>query len=508
MTAQPNRPDVPRTRLHELISTAAAAVPDRAAVVVPDGPSATFAEFDRRVRGIAGWVSRRTRPGDRVAVIADNGMDYAGLYYGVPRSGRILALINQRLSADEQLGQLSSVEPAVVLGDERYLAALGRRAPGQLTAFGEADWAETEPPPATEEGAVQPDDPAWLLFTTGSTGKPKGVVHSHRSLLAAVSGTVIGRAVAPGGVYLLPFPMCHIAGYNMLVQHAVQATVLPVAAFRAQDFIAAVERYGVTSCSMAPTMLHSLLEQLEHDDTALTSLRDIAYGSAAIPADLLRRAMARLGAGFHQGYGMTETGGNVTFLGPDDHRAGAQGRPQILASAGRPHPDAQVRIGADGEILIRGAQVAPRSWPEDAPLAIDGWLHTGDVGRFDEDGRLVVIDRLKDIVITGGENVSSREVEDVLSTHPGVEHVAVVGVPDPHWGEAVCAVVVPRAAASVGAAELIAHVRERLAGFKRPRHVLFVDALPLTTNGKVDKAAVRRYARESSSTTEISAPSS
>ncbi|BBZ03127.1 AMP-dependent synthetase [Mycolicibacterium chitae] len=507
------------TRLHDLIAAAAAAVPERPAVVVPDGPSVTFAEFDRRITEIAEWVGRRSRPGDRIAVIADNGLDYAGLYYGVPRGGRVLALINQRLSAEEQLGQLAVVDPAVVLGDAKYLSALGAGTDRRLIAFDDAEWSDSAPA-AEDDGAnnddantddantddANTDDAAWLLFTTGSTGAPKGVVHSHRSLLAAVSGTVAGRAVAPGGVYLLPFPMCHIAGYNLLVQHAVQATVLPVAAYRPESFAAVVDRHGVTSCSLAPTMLHSLLEYLERTGATLPTLRDIAYGSAAIPADLLRRAMRQLDAGFHQGYGMTETGGNLAFLGPDEHRAGAQDQPSILASTGRPHPGVEVRLGDDGEILVRGPQVAPRSWPADQPLTVDGWLHTGDVGRFDEAGRLVVVDRLKDVIITGGENVSSREVEDVLSTHPAVEHVAVVGVPDPHWGEAVCAVVVTRSEEDPAA--LIEHVRARLAGFKRPRHVLFRTALPLTTNGKVDKAAVRRYARESLSTTEISSPNS
>ncbi len=496
------------TRLHDLITAAAAAVPERPAVVVPDGPSVTFAEFDRRIAEIAAWVDRRSRPGDRIAVIADNGLDYAGLYYGVPRSGRVLALINQRLSAEEQLGQLAVVDPAVVLGDAKYLSALGAGTGGRLVGFDDPEW--STPPPAEDGDAstddANTDDPAWLLFTTGSTGAPKGVVHSHRSLLAAVAGTVTGRAVAPGGVYLLPFPMCHIAGYNLLVQHAVQATVLPVAAYRPESFAAAVNRHGVTSCSLAPTMLHSLLEYLERTRATLPTLRDIAYGSAAIPADLLSRAMRRLDAGFHQGYGMTETGGNLAFLGPDEHRAGAQGQASILASTGRPHPGVEVRLGDDGEILVRGPQVAPRSWPAHRPLTVDGWLHTGDVGRFDEAGRLVVVDRLKDVIITGGENVSSREVEDVLSTHPSVEHVAVVGVPDPHWGEAICAVVVTRS--EQDPAELVQHVRDRLAGFKRPRHVLFRAALPHTTNGKVDKAAVRRYARESLSTTEISSPNS
>jgi acyl-CoA synthetase (AMP-forming)/AMP-acid ligase II len=489
--------------IHQLVSAAAAAVPDRVAII-GDGVSITFAEFDRQIASVTAWVSAHTVHGDRVAVIADNGASYARLYYGVPRAGRVLTLINQRLTPGEQIDQLATAEPTVLLGDPQYLSALPddlvRRVPSltDVVPFDDPQWQRAERDSGEYDGHAGPDDPAWLLFTSGSTGTPKGVLHTHRSITTAVRGTIAGRSVRAGGVYLLPFPMCHVAGYNMLVHHGAHATVLPVAAFRPDAFADTVNAHGVTSCSLAPTMLHSLLAHLERTGTGLPTLRDIAYGSAAIPADLLRRALARLDVGFHQGYGMTETGGNVTFLGPADHRAGMAGDDAILTTAGRPHDEVQVRIDADGdgtgEILIRGAQVAAAYWP-DTPASTDGWLRTGDVGRLDVDGRLVVVDRLKDVIITGGENVSSREVEDVLSRHPAVDHVAVVGVPDPYWGEAICAVVVPTAGQTPSAEMLITHARAHLAGFKRPRHVVFVDAIPLTSNGKVSKDAVRRLAR-------------
>jgi acyl-CoA synthetase (AMP-forming)/AMP-acid ligase II len=240
-------------------------------------------------------------------------------------------------------------------------------------------------------------------------------------------------------------------------------------------------------------MLHSLLAHLDESGTTLPTLREIAYGSAAIPAELLRRAIARLNVDFHQGYGMTETGGNVTFLGPEEHRAGVGGDAAALATAGRPHSEVELRIAdGSGEILLRGAQVAPGL----TAAAHDGWFATGDVGRIDDEGRLVVVDRLKDVIITGGENVSSRELEDVLSSHPDVDMVAVVGVPDDYWGEAICAVVVAKRGRRPSVDRLVAHARAHLAAFKRPRHVLFVDALPVTSNGKVAKAEVRRLARD------------
>jgi acyl-CoA synthetase (AMP-forming)/AMP-acid ligase II len=488
--------------IHELVSSAAAAVPDRPAIISPDGTAVTFAQFDRQIGSVAAWVSRRTRRGNRVAVIADNGAAYARLYYGVPRSGRILVLINQRLSAVEQVTQLTSASPTILVGDARYLDALPKAPEPSIehvVAFDDPEWQRAEHEPGDCAEQVEPDDPAWLLFTSGSTGVPKGVLHTHRSITTAVRGTVAGRSVRSGGVYLLPFPMCHVAGYNMLVHHAAQSTVLPVAAFRPDAFAEAVNAHGVTSCSLAPTMLHGLLAHLEDTGIELPTLRDVAYGSAAIPADLLRRALTRLDVDLHQGYGMTETGGNITFLGPAEHRAGAHGDAAVLASAGRPHDEVEIRIASEkdgvGEILVRGAQVAVGYWPGNVPATVDGWLPTGDVGRIDTDGRLVVLDRRKDVIITGGENVSSREVEDVLSSHPDVDQVAVVGVPDEYWGEAICAVVVARPGRRPSAEALIAHVRSHITAFKRPRHVLFVDVLPLTSNGKIAKGAVRQYAR-------------
>ncbi|TFV57347.1 AMP-dependent synthetase [Mycobacterium sp. PS03-16] len=489
--------------LPDLVSHGAGAHPDRVAVIGPDGVAVTFGRFDRMVRSVAAWISVHSDPGDRIAIVGDNSVAYAVLYYGVPRAGRILTLINQRLAPAEQQAQLALTHPTVVVGDATHLDRLGAVPHARHTlTLDSPQWGPAADSDSDVTSLPDPDDPAWLLFTSGSTGTPKGVAHTHRSVLAAVQGSVIGRAVPPGGVYLLPFPMCHIAGYNMLVQHAVGATVVLANRFRADEFAATVRAHGVTSCSLAPTMLHALLAHLDETGTTLPTLRAVAYGSAAVPADLLRRALDRLDVEFHQGYGMTETGGNVTFLDPDTHRRALAGSPGLLAAAGRPHPGVAVRIastgprsGEVGEIEVRGAQVAARYWPDRPATSPDGWLPTGDIGRIDDDGLLYVVDRLKDIVVTGGENVSSREVEDVLVEHPGVEMAAVVGVPDHYWGEAICAVVVAAAEDRPAADELVTHVRSRLSAFKRPRHVLFVDTLPLTTNGKVAKEEVRRFAR-------------
>jgi acyl-CoA synthetase (AMP-forming)/AMP-acid ligase II len=273
-------------------------------------------------------------------------------------------------------------------------------------------------------------------------------------------------------------------------------------------FVAAVAEHRVTTASLAATMLSSLLDHVEATGTAggLSSLRTIGYGAAPMPVALLRRADAVLGCGFAQGYGMTELSGNAVFLGPDEHRDGLRrGDHELLRSAGRPVPGVAVRVvdaelrdvppGATGEIVVRAPQVAAGYWDDDAATAatfVDGELRTGDLGRWDGDGRLHVVDRLKDVIVTGGENVSSVAVEDVLHASPAVREAAVIGVPDPHWGENVCAVVVPRDGAETGGQELSDLVAAELGGFTRPRHVVFVEVLPRNAAGKVVKDELRR----------------
>jgi acyl-CoA synthetase (AMP-forming)/AMP-acid ligase II len=517
-------------------------------VVPPVGGTVTFGELDRQTAALAGWLDDQGERGDRIAVVADNGLPYLQLYYAVPRAGRILALVNQRLSPAEQVAVIAASEPRILAGDAGYLDALPairEQVPSLETvvSFGSPRWHEalrhqslagTRTDARTGEASSgdpaspgDPGAPAWLVFTSGSTGTPKGVIHTHRSLLAAVRGSVEGRQVPEHGVYLFPFPMCHVSGYNLLVQHATGSAVVLASRFRPDEFVATVNAHGVTSCSLAPTMLHALLAHLDDADReapgseaadpgngtapAMPALRAINYGSAAISADLIDRATRRLNVDFHQGYGMTETGGNVTFLGPAGHRAGAAVDPDILRTAGRPHSQVEIGLvdghgdpvspgpGQIGEVVVRGDQVMSGYWraadaTTDAMIE-GGWFRTGDIGRVDAEGRLVIVDRAKDIIITGGENVSSREVEDALTTHPDVDVVAVVGVPDPYWGEAICAVVVPLPGHSVPADDLIAHARARISAFKRPRHVVVTGALPLTSNGKVAKDRVRAFAR-------------
>jgi acyl-CoA synthetase (AMP-forming)/AMP-acid ligase II len=482
--------------LHDVLAHAARRSPDDLALVA--GPHRrTFAELDDRAGRLAAVLARNAQRGDRIAVVADNCAGWVECYYGVPRAGLVLVPLNQRLTPNEQADLLAAAEPTVLVGERARLDALAPHAARfpsvrNVAALDEDGWdallgtAEPLEPLADQRS----DEAAWLLFTSGTTGRPKGAVLTHGSLTAAVLNTALRRPVADDEVFLTAFPLCHVAGYTVLVHHLHGRPAIVAERFRPDEFAALLEEHRVTATSMAPTMLLALLDHLDEAGLDLPALRTITYGAAPIPAPLAARAAERLGVRLREGYGMTELSGNAVF----------EGRPGPLVAV-RVVDEAMVDVGPGeiGEIVVRGDQVTAGYWRDPVATAeafAGGWFHTGDLGRWDDQGLLRIVDRSKDVIITGGENVASREVEDVLHEHPGVATAAVVGVPDDYWGEAICAVVVPRAASSLTADEVVEHVRGRLAGFKRPRHVVLVDALPTNAAGKVLKTELRRIAAQ------------
>lgn len=502
--------DGSRRRLYDVLAAAAEDAPDAPALSV-DGTTWTFRELRARVDALGAYLSARCSPGARVALLAHNRLEYVAAYYGVPRDGRILVPLNQRLHPREWADQIARSGAELVLGEPDLLdrlAADGDLPPDHppLIGIGDLPWDGPAPDPDPESG-TGPDEVAWLMFTSGTTGRPKGVRLTHRSLLAGTAATASGRPVRPGDVFCTPFPLCHVAGYQVVLHHLFGRHAVVLRRFTPAALVDATHRHGVTNLSLAPTMLEDLLAHAADDPAALDVLRGgirvIAYGSAPMPVPLLRRAGDVLGCDFNQGYGMTELSGNAVFLSPDDHRAAITTRPELARSAGRPAPGAEIAIldehgtrlppGALGEVAVRGAQVTTGYWddPEATAKAFtDGWFRTGDAGRVDAAGYLYLVDRIKDVIITGGENVSSLEVEDVLRAVPGVAQVAVVGLPDPRWGQTVCAVIVP-AGAQPSEDDLVAACRARLAGFKTPRRIEYADALPRTGTGKVRKSALR-----------------
>ncbi|MGH3743460.1 MAG: acyl-CoA synthetase [Mycobacteriales bacterium] len=482
----------------------------------------TFAELADRVRRLTGGLLGLAEPGDRVAILMENRPEFVEAYYGVPMAGMILTFLNYRLNPRELASIVRDAGATVLLTEPKYLPAVaairdGNPATKVVVCADEGGDAGDKGgdltydellaggPPTAAAPDVSPDDVAWLIYTSGTTGAPKGAMLTHRNLLTALFSWLIATPPSdPGDAYFMPFPLCHVAGYGV-PGYALRGTTLVLRpTYEPGEFLTAVARHGVTGTPMAPTMLNMLLAHPELDNHDLSSLRTIAYGASSMPVEVLRAAMHRFpDAQFVQGFGMTELSGNVLFLDPASH-VEAMRRPELLAAAGRPMPLADVRVvddalsdvptGEVGEIVVRGDQVMKGYWNNPAATTeafAGGWFHSGDLARVDEEGYVYVVDRKKDMIVTGGENVYSRQVEDVLYTHPAVAEAAVVGIPDVHWGETVCAVVVLRPDAHVTAEEIVALCRDQLAGYKKPRRVAFVDELPKNASGKVLKRELR-----------------
>ena len=503
------RAKIRRVLLHDVLTAAAERAPHTPAVIT-DAETVTFSELAGRVQQRAAEIVAVSEPGDRIAVLAENRIEYVELYYAVPLAGRMLLPLNHRLHPQEWIATMVHSDAHALFGErallDRYRAERGS-ADGveHVLDFAGATGSDTagREEQSSDVGARRrasnfwappraPDDIAWLIGTSGTTGVPKLAMLSDANLLAAANATLTARPVGEDDVLLTPFPLCHVAGYNVFVLHLRARPIVLQRSFDPVGLTRLVRDHGVTMLSLAPTMIAMLLDHPDVDDRDLASIRALGYGASPIPGPILRRVVDRSGWDCSQGFGMTELGGNALFLGPDEHRRAAAGDERLLTAAGTPAPGVQVRLGADDELLVRGPQVMRGYWNDPTATAaavVDGWLHTGDVARIDDDGVVSIVDRKKDVIVSGGENVASREVEEVLHAHPAVGDVAVIGVPDAKWGERVCAVVVARE--PVEANVLIDHCRAQLAGFKRPRQIEFVDVLPRNGSGKVLKHQLR-----------------
>ncbi|RYZ12874.1 MAG: long-chain-fatty-acid--CoA ligase [Comamonadaceae bacterium] len=488
--------------------------------IVDADRSLRFDELGDRSARLAGALrSLGVEPGDRVGMLAHNSHRYAEFFMGSWWAGAVVNPVNVRWTAAEVALSLDDCDTRVLLVDDHFAplaAELRERSRslrlvvhgGSRSARGEALdhetlLAEAAPVPDAQRGF---EDLAAVMYTGGTTGHPKGVMLSHRNLVANALATV-GVFPHPGGrVGLISAPLFHIGACAQWLQllAAPRARTVLLPSFEEAAVLRAIEAEGVTDTFVVPTMLRRLIEHPRFAATRLDSLRTVLYGAAAIDESLLAAAMAALpGVGFQQLYGLTEAAPVVCALAPEMHLPGpAQAR--RLRSAGHPTAAAEIRIvdaqgrdvpaGETGEIAIQGPSVMQGYWerPEETASAlVDGWLRSGDAGRFDEEGLLHVVDRIKDMIVTGGENVYSAEVENALSLHPGVQACAVIGIPDAQWGERVHAVVVPRAGQVLDAPSLVAHCHLHIAGYKCPRSVEFRDELPLSAAGKLQKFQLR-----------------
>jgi acyl-CoA synthetase (AMP-forming)/AMP-acid ligase II len=344
---------------------------------------------------------------------------------------------------------------------------------------------------------------AGIFYTGGTTGHPKGVMLSHANMLiSALGGQAGGGAVTPGGRLLHVAPMFHLADLAFWhAQNIVGGAHVIVPMFEPTAVLSAIETHRVTSVLLVPAMIQLVIDHPALGDYDLSSLRTVIYGASPIAGAVLKRAMdAFPNAGFLQAYGMTEVAPIATMLTPDDHREGSR-----LRSAGRAAPHAEVSIvdpsgaevapGTVGEVVVRGGNVMLGYWNSPAETAAalrDGWMRTGDGAYMDEDGYVYVVDRIKDMIVSGGENVYSAEVENAVAQHPSVAACAIIGVPDEEWGERVHAVVVLLPGRTATAEEIREYAKTLIAGYKAPKTTEFVDALPLSAAGKVLKRELRK----------------
>lgn len=495
------------TNLLTLLRTHATQTPD-APCLTFDTDTLSFAEMDARTSRVAdALAANNIRAGDRVAIIARNAPAHFELLFGCAKAGAIFLPINWRLSAREISGILADGAPSLLIveGDLQCLLAEVANPPAtiQLTAY--PAWRDSGAARDNDQTPAQ-SDPLLILYTSGTTGLPKGAVLSHDNLsyLARMAHDLWDMSAS--SVNLVASPLFHIGGIGYAMTGMSQGghTVL-MQQVVPSEIIAAIRDYKVTHGFFVPTVIQMLLDVPGVADMNLTSLNRIAYGAAPIGEAVLKRAIGVFGCGFMHTYGMTETAGTVVMLTPEEHELDGP-YANRLRSCGRPMPwnelvlvdpatGSPVTVGEVGEIRIRSQANMIGYWnkPEETARAItaDGWLCTGDAAYRDEDGFIYIHDRYKDMIVSGAENIYPTEIENVLSHHPGVAQVAVIGVPHERWGETPRAFVVPCAGAELSEAELIAFTRDRLAHYKCPTSVAFVTQLPTNASGKILKKEMR-----------------
>ncbi|HEX4356432.1 MAG TPA: AMP-binding protein [Pseudonocardia sp.] len=499
----------------ELVRRGARQHGGRTALVVGDRPF-SFTEVDELANRVANaLIGHGLGRGDRVGLLVDNGPWSVPLDFGCLKAGVARVPLNARLALAEQAQMLADTgvrllvhgadltERAVALADAvdgLRLAGLGTRARAEdldLAADAEAAGAGDPDVP------VRPDDVTLVLFTSGTTGTLKAAQHTQASY-AAIAANILANLVSPGrdDVMLHAASLIHASGTFLLPYWVRGARSVVLPGFVPDEYLDAVERHRVTAINLVPTMLGLLFNSGALDEPAAAgSLDTIIYGASPMPRPLLERGLARFGPTFVQYYGQTEAPLCQTVLSKADHAEGGD----LLGSCGQPAVDAEVLITAEdgtpvaageiGEIRVRapftmaGYHKAPERNAE--TMAPGGWIRTRDLARADDRGYLYLVDRASDMIVTGGYNVYPREVEDALAAHPAVAECAVVGAPDPTWVEAVTAFVTFRPGASASADELRDAARQRLAGYKVPKRVVVVDAIPRSPVGKILRRALR-----------------
>jgi len=492
--------------------------PNKLALIYKDRRQ-TWQQLDRKTNKIANMLlDSGLKKGDRVAILDENSDKYIELYFALAKSGIIAVPINYRLSPGEIANLLKSSKPSILFVGKPYFETIKSLKP-QLKSIERyialeepSDWLEdyeetiSSYPETDPNIHVDENDVFAIMYTSGTTGLPKGALSTHRNYVCNAIVVNIADHGTRDDVNLIICPLCHAGALFYSVTYMfLGCTQIVMRRFDTTEVLRYIQDEGATACLLVPTMLNSILNDPNFSKYNVSGWRRLFYGGGPMPLPLLKKALELLpNVEFTQGYGLTETL-ETNLLLPSDHvLEGTEAQMKRLNSAGRESPLAETRIvdddgndlpyGEVGEIWVKGPGVCLGFWenPEATANEIqDGWFKTGDLGYMDEERYLYVVDRKKDMIVSGGENIYAKEVDDVLYKHPAVLEAATIGVPDEEWGESVKAVVVLKKGMTATEQEIIDFCKKHLASYKKPRSVDFVDELPKTASGKILKRVLR-----------------
>jgi acyl-CoA synthetase (AMP-forming)/AMP-acid ligase II len=509
----------------DFLSIASAICPERDCIVF-EGKRWTYSQTIERVNKLANVLAKiGVEKGDRIGMLQVNCNQYVEAYYASAKMGAIFVPLNFRAKADELNYMISNAEAKVLFVGDRYLDMVQGML-SQLPTVKQCISIDSDggkkhhyedlinsAPPDELFYEIGDEDITILMYTAGTTGRPKGVPLRHNAFVSYVLENVEPASPDIEERNLLTVPLYHVAGIQaMLAAIYGGRTLVMMRQFEVKEWLDTIRQEKATRAMLVPTMLKRVIDDPDFKKYDLSSLKVITYGAAPMPFEVIQKAIKAMPwVKFINAFGQTETASTITALGPEDHNLeGTEEEKKkklkrLSSSIGKPLPDVEVKIVDEegkalpplgvGEILARGSRIMTGYWRDEQKtsqvMTADGWLRTGDMGWMDEEGYIYLAGRGDDMIIRGGENISPEEVENILHSHPKVEEAAVIGVPDPEWGQEPRAVVVLKKGKAATSAEIIEYCRSKLSGFKRPRSVVFIDSLPRNPMGKVLRKKLR-----------------